>query len=157
MRKSREILTGLHASNVTCLVCLKPSSHVTVEFYRRALEFYCRVFLLILKKKEFYCRWSSTVAYKEFLKNYLNYCGSIVGGVLLSLEFYGRHTTFNRLFIGRYPLEYLANAGSFQFISRELLGYYASETEFGKQSIRSVQSNVKRSNREGIFRLSVGG
>ncbi len=40
---------------------------------------------------EFYCRWSSTaVAYKEFFNNYLKYWGSIVGGVLLSLEFYGR-------------------------------------------------------------------
>jgi hypothetical protein len=33
---------------------------------------------------EFYCRWSSTVAYKEIFKNYLKYWGSIVGGVLLS-------------------------------------------------------------------------
>jgi hypothetical protein len=35
---------------------------------------------------EFYCRWCSTVAYKEIFKNYLKYWGSIVGGVLLSLE-----------------------------------------------------------------------
>jgi hypothetical protein len=26
---------------------------------------------------EFYCRWSSTVAYKEIFKNYLKYWGSI--------------------------------------------------------------------------------
>jgi hypothetical protein len=43
---------------------------------------------------DFYCRWSSTVAYKEFFLNYLKYWGSIVGGVLLSLEFYGRRHTF---------------------------------------------------------------
>ncbi len=36
---------------------------------------------------EFYCRWSSTVAYKEIFKNYLKYWGSIVGGVLLSYCF----------------------------------------------------------------------
>jgi hypothetical protein len=57
-----------------------------LEFYLlsacRALEFYCRVFLIILKKGilmslEFYCRWSSTVAYKEIFKNYLKYWGSI--------------------------------------------------------------------------------
>jgi hypothetical protein len=41
---------------------------------------------------EFYCRWSSTVTYKEIFKNYLEYWGSIVGGVLLSLEFYDRHS-----------------------------------------------------------------
>ncbi len=42
---------------------------------------------------DFYCRWSSTVAYKEIFKNYLKYWGSIVGGVP-SLEFYGRHTMY---------------------------------------------------------------
>jgi hypothetical protein len=46
-------------------------------------------FLLSL---DFYCRLSSTVAYKEIVRNYLKYSGSIVGGVLLSLEFNGRHT-----------------------------------------------------------------
>jgi hypothetical protein len=81
---------------------LKNSLYATVElqrqkkFYCRALEFYCRVFLIIFKKGvlmslEFYCRWSSTaVAYKDIFNNYLKYWGSIVGGVLLSLEFYGR-------------------------------------------------------------------
>jgi hypothetical protein len=39
--------------------------------------------------------WSSTVAYKEILKIISNYWGSIVGGVLLSFEFYGRHTKVN--------------------------------------------------------------
>jgi hypothetical protein len=77
---------------------LKISLYATVElqrhkkFYCRALEFYCRVFLIIFKKGvlmslEFCCRWSSTVAYKDIFKNYLKYWGSIVGGVLLSLEF----------------------------------------------------------------------
>jgi hypothetical protein len=37
---------------------------------------------------EFYCNWSSTVAYKAIFKNDLKYWGSIVGGVLLSLELY---------------------------------------------------------------------
>ena len=32
---------------------------------------------------EFYCRWSSTVTYKEIFKNYLEYWGSIV-----SVEFF---------------------------------------------------------------------
>jgi hypothetical protein len=41
---------------------------------------------------EFYCRWSSTVAYKEIFLNDFKYWGSIVGGVLLSFEFYGRLT-----------------------------------------------------------------
>jgi hypothetical protein len=41
---------------------------------------------------EFYCRWSSTVAYREIFLNYFKYWGSIVGGVLLSLEFYGHLT-----------------------------------------------------------------
>jgi hypothetical protein len=43
---------------------------------------------------EFYCRWSSTVAYKVIFLNYLKYWGSIVGGVLLSLGFYGNHTYY---------------------------------------------------------------
>jgi hypothetical protein len=34
---------------------------------------------------EFYCR------IQKILKNYLKYWGSIVGGVLPSLEFYGCH------------------------------------------------------------------
>ena len=44
---------------------------------------------------EFDCRWSSTVANKEICQNYFKYWGSIVGGVLLSFEFYGRHTKVN--------------------------------------------------------------
>jgi hypothetical protein len=54
-----------------------------VEFYCRALEFYCRVFLIIFKKGVLIilCLWSSTVAYKEIVLNYLKYWGSIVGGV----------------------------------------------------------------------------
>ncbi len=32
---------------------------------------------------EFYCRWSSTVAYKEILKNHLKYWGPIVGGLFV--------------------------------------------------------------------------
>ncbi len=47
-----------------------------LESYCRTLEFFCRVFLIR----------SSTVAYIEIFKIYLKYWGSIVGGVLLSLE-----------------------------------------------------------------------
>jgi hypothetical protein len=38
----------------------------------------------VIMSLKFYCRWSSTVAYKDILRNYLKYWGSIVGGVLLS-------------------------------------------------------------------------
>jgi hypothetical protein len=37
-------------------------------------------------------RSSYVYAYKDIFENYLKYWGSIVGGFLLSLEFYGRHT-----------------------------------------------------------------
>jgi hypothetical protein len=43
---------------------------------------------------EFDCRWSSTVANKEICQNYFKYWGSIVGGVLLTLEFCGDNVDF---------------------------------------------------------------
>jgi hypothetical protein len=41
---------------------------------------------------EFYCRWGSTVECNYIFYKYLKNWGSIVVGVLLSLEFYGLHT-----------------------------------------------------------------
>jgi hypothetical protein len=58
------------------------------HFYCAArLEFACvSLDFGVLLSLEFYCRIQKNV------KNYLKYWGSIVGGVLLSLGFYGRHT-----------------------------------------------------------------